>query len=574
MKRRPAYHGRLAVLGAAMAVLLAISLACAGADDTATPAAPAQPVPAMAPTVAPAMVPTLAPGAPTPIPAQATPTRVLPTATPVAMEKIQYGGNLRYAYGLSVSTLDTHYSKELADRDVYYALYSNLVQYGTDFSINPELAKSWTVSADGKAITFNLQQGVKFHNGEDFNASAVKWNFDRLLRTDDPVRLHSTAAFALESVSVVDNDTVTFNMKFPYRPLLSDLGERPGFLLAPNAVEELGGGYAADGGDFTRAGVGTGAFQFVEWIPSRHLILERFDGYWDKGKPYLDKITFLDVPDSQVQLAMLRTGEVEVIAGVRALDVPILEANPNTKVVSKVTGRWNGLRMSIDREPWSNRDVRMAIGRAIDRDTLASTYYNGAAVPAFSSEGNSWAFDPSIMLYEYDIAKAKELLADAGFPNGIDMPLWCSSTASSIELCEVYQAMLGEAGINIDIRVVPSSDSWAMALRRETHFATTSWRARADPHGRLFRIYHKDGPSNIPKFDNPTVTGLLDDAVTKYDPAEAIPLYFDAQRIIAEFGQHIYTVFPLWYAGISSNVQNFELFPDQIQRLRFIWLEK
>ncbi len=549
----------LGILGAVLTVLLAVSLAC-GAEETPTPVPTVTPAPTAVPTAVPA---------PTVVPIHT----AVPTTAPVTGP--QYGGDLRYAYNLNISTMDTHYSKQVEDRPVYYALYNTLVQYGTDFSIYPELATSWEVAANGKDVTFHLAEGVKFHNGEEFNAQTVKWNFDRRLRTEDPVRLHSMIAVYMDRVSVVDDHTVTFVMKYPYRPLLSDLGERPGFMLPPMAVEEMGGGYALDGGEFTRHGIGTGPFKWGEWTVGQQMVLERNNNYWENGKPYLDRIIFQHAPDRQIRLALLRTGETDVIDDVRVQDTPLIEANPNIRFTSLATGRWNCVTMSVDREPWSNKDIRMAIALAIDREALAATYYGGAAVPAYSSEGGNWAFDSTIKAYEYNPQRAREYLAKAGYPNGITMSYWCEGTPAEIELCEIYQAMMADVGINLNIVTVPPGEVWTMAIEGKAPFSSGSFRARADPHARLFRVFHTTGPSNVFGYSNPEVDRLLEEAVKVYDIEKAKPLYSQIQRIVSEEPAHrIFTVFELWYAGINARVQDFELYPDQMQRLRDLWIKE
>ena len=578
---RKKYVG-LGVLSAVLATVLAVSLACASADPTATPAAPAQPDAPVAPTtMMAAPTATLAPGQPTPIPARPTATRVLPTATPVAMMSgPQHGGDLRFAYALLITTMDPHYSNDVSERPIFYSMYNTLVQYGTDFSINPELAERWAISDDGKKVTFFLQEEVKFHNGDEFDANTVKWNYDRLLNTDDPLPLSGQVQFALDNVTVVDKHTVDFNMKFPYRPLMSDLGERPGFIVPPGPIEELGSGYPFGfgshdaGGTYSLSPVGTGPFMFKEWLPGLRVVLEQNEDYWESGRPYLDSISYMNIEDGSVRLAMIRTNEVDIISNVRVQDIPLLEDHPSLRTTSLVTGKWHGIRSNINQAPYDNQKLRNAMAYAIDRETVARTYFGGAASPAYLSEGNSWAWDSEVRPFEYNVERARQTLTEAGFPNGIDVDIWCSSTVAQTELCEVYQAMMEPAGIRLNIIPVIPADSWRGFIDGRYHFAPTTWRPRADPHGRLVRIYHPEGQSNVPKYNNARVGELLDEAVQQYDIATAKPLYLEAQQTIAETGWHIYVIYETVFAAAHDKVQDFQLYPDLMQRFRWLWFEQ
>jgi len=467
--------------------------------------------------------------------------------------------------------MDPNFSNEFIGRFAYYAIYNNLVKYAPDFSLTPELAKSWDVSPDGKAITFHLEEGVKFQDGTDFGAEAVKWNFEYLTDPKTESKLRSTLANDVTSVEVVDKNTVIYHLNNPFRPLLSFLGERSGFMLSPAAVQKWGGGRD---GDYAKNPSGTGAFKLSAWVPELKFVLERNDNYWEGGKPYLDRISFLPASDNSVRLAMIRTGEADIMDGVRSQDRPILERNPDVKVVEHEGGRYRGLRLSVDTEPWSNMALRHAIGFAIDRQALVDSYYAGAGRPAFSPEGAGWAYNPDIKILYYDPQKAREKLIEAGYPNGITFNYWCSSTASSIQLCETIQAMLAEVDINVDIVLVPASDYFRKQVARETHFNNTSFAPRADPHGRLHRVYYSTGASNVTGYNNPELDRLLDEAATIYDVAKAKELYDQIQRIIVEDATKVYTIHANEYAALSSKVQNFAWIPDLILRFRDLWLEQ
>ena len=558
-----------------MAALLAISLACAGADDTATSAAPPQPDPAMAPTVAPAPVATLIPGAPTAISVLPTPTRVLPTVTPVVTGQPVYGGVMRMAAAMDNKTLDPHLDGGTFGRPVTYAIYNTIVGYDPDFNIVPELAESWEFSADGKRVIFHVVKGAKFHDGTPVDAAAIKWSLDRVMDPDGGFPYRSLLEPFIESVDVVDEDTFAINVFAPFRPLLATLGDRPGFIVpksaAPLKAEGALGSLVSSG--FSAKPIGSGAFKLKEWFPGSHILLERNDDYWEDGKPYLDGIRYQEVGEASSRFAMLRTGETDLME-VRADDLPVVEDNPNIKIVPHESGRWTGHFLAVDVPPWDNKPLRQAFAYAIDREAYISTILGGAGRLAYTSEGIGWAYNPDIKIYDFDLVKAREKMIEAGLPNGITIDFTCSSSASSIQACEVYQAMAAQVGIDLNIVAVPGGDITRLQLERAATNRVTSWRPRADPHGRLFLLFHTDGGRQPTHgYSNAEVDRLLNEAATLYDTVRAKQLYDQAQTIITDDAGVIFVAYTTNYAGLSKRVQNFAWIPDFQWRLRDLWLD-
>jgi len=220
-------------LGAILTLLLLVSTACASAESTATPVKPAQPAPAVAPTAAPAAAsqPTIAPAISAPVSVVPTPTRALPTATPAAASKAQYGGTLRVSHTFgSIKTMDPHYDLEATNYRVMWTMFNNIVKRDPNFGMVPDLAKSWEVSADGKSITFKLNPGMKFQDGTEVNAQAVKWNLDFILNPENSSAQRAELSEGVQSVDVVDNLTFRINSPKPFRPLLASLSDRSGWL--------------------------------------------------------------------------------------------------------------------------------------------------------------------------------------------------------------------------------------------------------------------------------------------------------------------------------------------------------
>ncbi len=547
----------LPLLIAEVFVTSLIALAC-GAAETATP------VPT--PTAKPAPTATLAPGAPTPT------ATIVPTATKVPQNVPIRGGTLKYA-GDRFTSLDPNFSNTFIDRDAMFAIFDSLVILKPDLSFSPGLAKSWEVSSDGMSVTFKLQEGVKFHDGSEFTADVIKKNFAYTMDTKVNSLIRTIIGPYLADIKVVDKYTAVFQMKNPYRPLLSDLGIRDGqtLVISAAAVEKLGGGRD---GKFGSQPSGAGPFKFVEWVPSDKVVVERYPDYWQKGKPYLDKVVWLDVPDYTVQLAMIRTGEADVMIKVRSDDIPLLKRNSDVTVNEFESGRFYGIFLRPDQKPFDNQKLRAAMAYAIDRKSLSDTIYGGGARPAYIPEGSGWAFNPDIKTYAYDPKKAKQMLTEAGYPNGISITYSCGGSASYIQECETIQAMLGAVGINANITLIPANDVFIQYVAGTAAMIDTYYSPRADPHGRIARVFLSTGGGNPGKRAIPGLDDKINYAATVYDIAKAKLLYDEIQTIIAEDAWVIFKVFTTEYAALSGKVQAYERYGDLNARYVDVWLKK
>ena len=506
---------RLFISGIALAVLgvvIATLVACSSSDPTATrvtaPSATATTV------AAPVATATLAP-----VP-------VVPTAISSG-DQPEYGGTLRYI-GLAMDTLDPHMNTLAGvGFTMLWTLYDQLIHLDPNGDLVPELAESWDISQDGKGITFHLRQGVEFHDGTPLNAAAVKWNFDRMMDPDQISPRRAELAPFLESVEVVDDLAVRINLLAPFRPFLSTLGsDRMGFMISPTAVDKYGQ-------DYGRNPVGAGAFSFAEWVPEIKMVMERNNNYWNEGKPYMDGVRFVPGSDAQVNLAMLRTGQVEMFEGPRAADIHIIEGNTKLKLGRYPGVGTNSLHFSPI-PPFDNVALRQAIAYAIDRETYVDLVFPGSGRPAYVLERLGFAYDPDLKPIVFDQKKAREKLAEAGYPNGVTIPAWAGGEVSTNG--EIMQAMLREVGIDVEFQPRERRDTY----NRERGYyvtlgfnPTTGMGRRVDPHINIQRYFHSGGGNNYQGlYKNSEVDRLIEEAATVYDQAKARRLYTRIQTII------------------------------------------
>ena len=479
------------------------------------------------------------------------------------------GGTLRIGWIPNAKTLDPHLSSQFSDRYILYMAFNTLVALDRSFNVIPELARSWQVSPDGKQITFELQRGVKFHDGTDFNAEVVKWNIERIL--DPAVKSTSRTLIepAIAAVRAVEPYKVVFELKQPFPPLLAALAERPGFIVSPTAVKQAGV-------DFGRRPVGTGPFKVTEWVQDSHVTLERFTDYWEKGKPYLDKVTVRVVPDPTVRLTMVRTGEVDVATDVDAKDIPGLATDPSVKVSEvKPPARWTAVLWQVNKPPFDNKALRQAIALAIDRKELQEVLLRGMGEPARGPViPGVWWFDPNFKGLQYDLEAAKKKLAEAGYPNGFRHKFVVENTPQWIREAELLQAQLRKINVTMEMEPVNPADAWANIHAKKTNWSHTRWTTRADPHGLLFYLFHSKGYANTTGYSNPRVDELIDKAATIYEPEKRKALYHEAERMIVDDAPYLYLTYNPEFAVMNRKVQNWVWIPDLIPRFRDLWLEK
>jgi peptide/nickel transport system substrate-binding protein len=477
----------------------------------------------------------------------------------------QRGGTLNIGFASDSKTLDPTFSVQFTERQVLYLVFNTLVRFGPDFSIHPELAESWRVENEGRRVVFKLRRGVRFHDGTEFDANAVKWNIERRLdpKVNSPQREQLSPV--IENVEPIDPHTVAFNLKSPFAGLLSLLGERPGFMISPPAAEKAGN-------DFGDRPVGTGPFVFREWVRGSHINLERNPNYWEEGKPYLDRIVFRDIAGSVVGIQRLLTGEIDFVPDLSPQDIKPIEGRPRIGLVPITIGRWFSLQWHWNTAPFNNAKLRHAIAHAIDRQRLVQIVTDGrGTVSDGPTPQGLWWYDASIKSDPYDPKKARDLLSEAGYPEGLDVVLSTPQIAVFNQINQLVQEQLAAVGVRATLQPASQSDWYARLVRRETNFSPTRWTQRPDPDGLLYILFHSQGFANTTGYSNPKVDELLSKARQTFDQDERTKLYSEVQRLVVADLPMLPLFFSVEYAAIRDNVHGFAWIPDQIPRFRDLW---
>jgi len=363
------------------------------------------------------------------------------------------GGTVVYAAGADPDNLDPANAESNPSEAVNRMMYENIARFDEKLKIVPGLATKWEQSKDGMAWTFYLRKGVKFHDGTPFNAEAVKVFFERMIGPEKPSRAGLFVPF-VSSVDILDEYTAKVNMKTPFAFFLNNLAHSASGVISPTALKTYGK-------DISRRAVGTGPFKFVEWVHGDHLTMVRNDEYWG-GKPRLDKIIVKTVKEDSARVMMLQSGDANLIVRIPSEDIPRLEKDANLRLDSTETLRVLFLGINCYKKPYNDVRIRQALAYAIDKESIVKNIYQGRALVASNIVTPLTTGYIPIKGYSYDPEKAKNLLAEAGFPNGLKVKFWSPQGRypKDFEMAQAIQQQLKKVGIDCTLDTM----EWAAYL--------------------------------------------------------------------------------------------------------------
>ncbi len=536
----------------------------------------AAPTPQAAPDV-PTAVASVAPAAPAAVPTAAAKSAE-PTAAPTV--QIKRGGLLRDIIKGVLDSGDPVVTT-LRQTPAMGLMFDTLLNYKLvdpkteQFEMAPGLAESYKV-IDSKTIEFKLRKGVKFHDGTDFGTTVAKWNIERAA-THPKSQLKQTVA-AIDNVQVVDDTTLRLNLKAPSAlvPIQMTSANQAGIsMISRDALEKMG----EDG--FARNPVGTGPMKFKEWVRDVRIEVEKAPNFWEAGAdrqplPYLDGYVGTFIPDTSVSIIQLRTGNADLFVDLELKDVPTVRGNPDL-MIEKVPADWisyPGFRFNPrpgTSLPFSNNlKLRQAAHYATDRNSIAETLGFGMARPAYYP---LWfpgmlGYDESLPRYEYDLAKAKGLVAEAGFSDGVDLDVRAINRPLDVRPLEILQSMWAKAGIRLSIT---TSDRlpW-IEDGRSGKFGALSNVFKSQLDTGMQTAYRTDGGDNWAGYSNPEVDRIWAQSEAEYDAAKRAELYKKVLRIGYEDGFHLAGYMYPRVAGFSKKVKDYVGWFN----MRYVWLDK
>jgi peptide/nickel transport system substrate-binding protein len=440
-------------------------------------------------------------------------------------------------------------------------MYDGLLTRDAKMNVVPELAESWR-QTDPVTYEFRLRDGVKFHDGTPFTAEDVKFSIDRILtgKVGGQISPRKDLLGPLQRVDIVDPHTVRFVLSTPW-PLLPAM--LPFFeMVSRDFVKKVG-----DDGIATKED-GTGPFRLVEWRHGDAIIMERFPGYYGGspaippvGPAHVDRVIFKIMPDNAARVAALLAGDVDIINELPASAMHQVDSNPGTMVMKANGTRTFFVAINNAKAPLTDPRVRRALNYAVDKKLIVARLLDGTATPlsgVLSPE--AFGFNPNLPEYNYDPARAKALLAEAGAAN---LQVTIDTEGAYKDTAEAIAAMLSRAGVQAKVQVWEASvliPIWRSAAQRKDHdLFLTSWgNGSLDPSDIMMPAIRSGGRGNSAGYSNPEVDHMLDAAETEIDRDKRKALYFHVQEMVNSDAPWIFLWLPQDIYGVSRRVHNWQ----------------
>jgi len=471
---------------------------------------------------------------------------------------------LRIGLAEDPDVLDPSLARSFVGRIVFSSLCDKLVDIDEKLNIVPQLATSWQWSPDNKALTMKLRPGVTFHDGEKFDAAAVKFNIERHKNIAGSNRRGEL--LPVSSVDVVDDMTVRLNLSAPFSPLLTVLADRAGMMVSPKAAQAMPT-------NFGTKPVCSGPFKFVERIAQDRIVLEKYPNYWNKAAIHFDRVTFQPIIDATVRLANLRSGQLDMIERVAPADMAALKSDGKLAVARITELGYQGITINLAKSDLAQKNplgrdprVREAFELSLDRAGIVKVAMDGEA-----DVGNQWV-PPSNSFYarnvpipKRDVARAKALLKEAGVTNP-SFTLMTPTTSDAQRLAQVVQAMAKEAGFDVKIQSTEFATSLNLADKGQFDAYILAWSGRADPDGNLFSFHGCKQPLNYSGVCKPQWDELLNRSRTTLDTAGRVKVFATLAAEVDKERPIIYLYHRHWLWAYNKKLSGFRTVPDGLIR--------
>ncbi|MDC7289913.1 glutathione ABC transporter substrate-binding protein [Blautia schinkii] len=439
----------------------------------------------------------------------------------------------------SVSSMDPANIPDTSAISATRGVYENLVQFNEDQEIVGQLAKSWEVSDDSLTYTFKLQEGVKFHDGTDFNSAAIKANYDRVVDEKNKLRQRRTFIVAqndgtekerVASIETPDDYTVIFTLSEPWSPFINRLTQF--CIISPAALEEYGN-------DIMNHPCGTGPYICTEWEEGDHTSFKRNEDYWGE-KPGVDTVTIKEVPEAGSRTAMLQTGEADMIYPTPADQIEAIKSVDDVNVLTADSNIMRYVTLNMDLPELQDQKVRQAMNYAIDKDAYIALMYSGNGKPATSIVPSIIGGYEEQTPYTYDVEKAKELMKEAGYEDGFKLTLWGDNTTQEIKGMTFVKQQLAQIGIEVEVMPMESATVndkiYVEKDEAEINMWYVNWSASdftmdGSVRSLLYSTMCPPTSANTAYYNNPDFDKLLDEGLHTADLEEQAKVYSEAQKM-------------------------------------------
>ncbi|WP_308008689.1 glutathione ABC transporter substrate-binding protein [uncultured Fusobacterium sp.] len=457
------------------------------------------------------------------------------------------------AQNSDAKSLNPQISNDIPTHRVNINIYDRLIEKDKDMNLIPGLAESWE-QADPLTLILKIRKGVKFHNGDPLTVGDVVFSLKKA--TEAPALM---AYFGdLDKIEAVDENTVKITTKVPYGPLVNYLAHVGAGIMSEKAV-------TAGGSDYGQHPVGTGPFIFESWTSGDRIVLKANPDYY-KGKPGVDSLTFRVIPEGTNRTIALETGEADIAYDIDPIDMDMVKNNPKLKADQNSAMSMTYLGFNTQRAPFDKKEVRQAIAYATDADSIINAVFLKAAKKANSPVSpNVFGYNKDAKLYTQNIAKAKELLAEAGYPNGFKARIWTNDKSVRKDTAVILQDQLKQIGIDVQIEILEWGSYLDRVAKGEHDMFILGWSSSADSDSAMYALFHSKnlgGAGNRTFYKNAKVDELLDKARESTVPEDRIKYYKELQDIIQEDLPMFALVYPDEITGMQKNIEGFVFHPE------------
>ncbi|MBI4279403.1 MAG: ABC transporter substrate-binding protein [Armatimonadetes bacterium] len=484
------------------------------------------------------------------------------TRAEAAAARPKQGGVLKIAWTSSPRSLDPALGISGDEYMISQNMYDNLVRIDEKLQPQPQLATRWQPNERGDVWTFTLRQGVKFHHGRGLTAKDVVFTFERLLdpKTGSPGR---TAMGPIQKVEAVDDYTVRFRLAVPYADLPLVLGIPFGRILPADRADLI-----------TAAPSGSGPFRLAEFRPGEYIRMVKFQNYWDGERPYLNELWQVTIPNVAGHVAALSGGEIQAMFEVPVAYIPALSRAPGVSLVDVKSPGFQPIVMMPTARPFDNPKVRQAMKYLVDREVIIRTIWQGRATVA--DDHPVPTINPYYVVtspkHTYDVARARALLAEAGYPGGLSIELWTTGERAGMqELAVAAQQMAAPAGLRIEVRSVPYNVHVSTVFKKRP-FYVSNWFGRATIDETLHPYFHTGGAWNE-GYSNRELDRMLDDGRSQVDLRKRKAIYTQAQQLIHDDGHWVVVYHTSFVVGMRSSVKGHIVHPLRYWDFRWTSLE-
>jgi peptide/nickel transport system substrate-binding protein len=488
-------------------------------------------------------------------------------ATQAAAPQGTKGGQVTVAQSSDATSMDPAHTTATVDSQIYGSIYNRLAGLDANSNIVPDLALSWEAAADNLSWTFKLQQGVKFHDGTDFSADAVKATIERYI---DPATNSPRAGEIpyVTGVTVVDPNTATINLKQAFVTLLYSFAGTTGTMVSPTAVQKYGADYASHP-------VGTGPFVFKEWIKNDHVSATRNPNYWKPGLPYLDSVSYKGISDPTVILNGMKANDLQATYGIAAKDVADMKSDPNMQLILKPSTSVSSLRLNNAVAPFDKKEIRQAVSWAIDRAAIEKALYFDTGVPVNSFLGpQNLGYDASITLYKQrDLDKAKQLLSAGGQPNGFKFDAQTTNSSEALKLAQAIKSQLEDIGVTMNLQLVDGVTLLQKLVDKQFQASFVTFNGGVEPFQGFNRFFYSKSPIDVYGYNSPDFDALLLKAAGTADQAARVAIYKQLTDMLSEDCPWVFLRAPAQTELFRKEIQGYVFNPDGVLHLETVWIK-